>query len=225
MPREIYHFNHHHMKKLKVLNLYAGIGGNRKHWQNVDVTAVEYNEEIAAIYRDHYPDDTVVVGDAHAYLLNHYREFDFIWSSPPCPTHSRARYWNSKGGGCSLMFPDLTLYEEIIFLQHYAECTWTVENVIPFYEPLIKPSVELQRHLFWANFPLRPRKFLKDETVLNVTANTIHFGYDLSQYKTTHRKDQILRNMVNPDVGAYILNAALGKIDQQQTALNQLSIF
>ena len=30
-------------KKLKVLNLYAGIGGNRKLWTNVDVTAVEYN--------------------------------------------------------------------------------------------------------------------------------------------------------------------------------------
>jgi hypothetical protein len=36
---------------LKVLNLYCGIGGNRKLWQNVDVTAVEYNEEIASIYK------------------------------------------------------------------------------------------------------------------------------------------------------------------------------
>jgi hypothetical protein len=28
---------------VRVLNLYAGIGGNRKHWENVEVTAVEYS--------------------------------------------------------------------------------------------------------------------------------------------------------------------------------------
>jgi len=29
----------------KVLNLYAGIGGNRKLWTDVDVTAVEWDED------------------------------------------------------------------------------------------------------------------------------------------------------------------------------------
>ncbi len=74
---------------MRVLNLYAGIGGNRKLWEDVEVTAVEINEKIAAIYQDFFPDDKVVVGDAHAYLLEHFGEFDFIWSSPPCPTHSQ----------------------------------------------------------------------------------------------------------------------------------------
>ena len=32
---------------MKVLNLYAGIGGNRKLWKDVEVTAVENNKEIA----------------------------------------------------------------------------------------------------------------------------------------------------------------------------------
>jgi len=50
---------------VRVLNLYAGIGGNRKYWENVEVTAVEYNEEIAMIYKDHFPNDNVIVGDAH----------------------------------------------------------------------------------------------------------------------------------------------------------------
>ena len=31
---------------VRVLNLYAGIGGNRKHWKNVEVTAIEYNDFI-----------------------------------------------------------------------------------------------------------------------------------------------------------------------------------
>src|SRR5207245_1157675 len=77
---------------IRVLNLYAGIGGNRKLWENVEVTAVENDPEIAAVYQDLYPDDTVVVGDAHKYLLEHYKEFDFIWTSPPCQSHSDIRF-------------------------------------------------------------------------------------------------------------------------------------
>jgi hypothetical protein len=95
---------------LKVLNLYAGIGGNRKLWSNVDVTSVEYNEEIAMIYKDHYPGDTVVVGDAHKYLLEHYKEFDFIWASPPCLSHSKVRHMASKAGDYDPIFPDMTLW-------------------------------------------------------------------------------------------------------------------
>ena len=77
---------------MKILNLYAGIGGNRKLWGNDhEITAIELRPEIAAIYQDFFPNDHVIVGDAHLYLLEHYREFDFIWSSPPCQTHSRIR--------------------------------------------------------------------------------------------------------------------------------------
>ena len=78
---------------MKILNLYAGVGGNRKLWgDDHEVVAVELNPEIAAVYQALYPNDTVIVGDAHQYLLDHYSEYDFIFSSPPCPTHSRARY-------------------------------------------------------------------------------------------------------------------------------------
>ena len=57
------------MTKLKILNLYSGIGGNRKLWGNEhDITAVEIVPEIAAIYKDLFPNDTVVVDDAHAFL-------------------------------------------------------------------------------------------------------------------------------------------------------------
>lgn len=64
---------------MKILNLYAGIGGNRKLWGNDDeITAVEFDEQIAKIYQDNFPNDKVVIGDAHQYLLEHFREFDFI---------------------------------------------------------------------------------------------------------------------------------------------------
>lgn len=78
---------------MKILNLYAGIGGNRKMWgDNHEIVAVEYDETIAKIYKDHFPNDEVIVADAHQFLLDHYKEFDFIWSSPPCQTHSSFRH-------------------------------------------------------------------------------------------------------------------------------------
>jgi len=51
------------------------------------------------------------------------------------------------------VYPDMRLYQEIIFLQHYFKGKWVIENVISYYEPLIKP-VRIQRHYFWANFPI-----------------------------------------------------------------------
>jgi len=134
---------------MKVLNLYAGIGGNRKLWEDVEVTAVENNPDIAKVYQDFFPKDTVIVGDAHEYLLNHFKEFDFIWGSPPCPTHSRINHTKLRPPD----YPDMNLYAEIIFLEKWFEGKWVVENVIPFYEPLIVAH-KIDRHLFWSNFNL-----------------------------------------------------------------------
>lgn len=136
----------------KVLNLYAGLGGNRKLWEDVDVVAVEFDERIANVYSRLYPKDFVIIGDAHEYLRENFDRFDFIWSSPPCQTHSRM----ARATRHSLKrFPDLKLYEEIIFLQTYAKCKWIVENVVPYYEPLIEPTRRVGRHVFWSNFEFK----------------------------------------------------------------------
>ena len=135
--------------KIKILNDYAGIGGNRKLWgDDHEITAIENNPKIAKIYQDFFPKDKVIVTDAHDYLLKHFKEFDFIWSSPPCPTHSRMGKSNQKR---LPIYPDMKLYEEVLLLQHYFKGKWVIENVISFYKPLIKPQ-ELQRHYFWSNF-------------------------------------------------------------------------
>ena len=199
---------------VRVLNLYAGIGGNRKHWENVEVTAVEFNEEIAMIYKDHFPNDTVIFADAHEYLLKNYMNFDFIWSSPPCPTHSRMRYTCTKQeqktrGKLEVVYPSMVLYQEIILLQKYATCKWVVENVIQYYEPLIK-GTKLGRHLFWSNFDLG--KFEKKTEVLRGNSMKIlqaQRGFDLSKYKLKQRKDTILLNCVDSELGKHVLDLAV----------------
>jgi len=139
---------------MKILNLYACLGGNRYKWDevtDVEVTAVEWDEELARLYQERFPQDTVIVADAHQYLLDHYKEFDFIWSSPPCPTHSRINI--SMKTKRKMKYPDMRLYQEIIFLDNYFTGKYVVENVIPFYEPLITAH-KRHRHLYWTNFKL-----------------------------------------------------------------------
>lgn len=201
---------------MKVLNLYSGIGGNRKLWADVDVTAVELNPDIAKIYQDFFPDDKVIVADAHQYLLDHYKEFDFIWSSPPCPTHSRARFWGfgdgKNNGKTKPVYPDMRLYEEILFLDNYFggkiyQAKWVVENVKPFYKPLI-PAQEIGRHLYWSNFYIQPYPAKSaDINRGNMNEWSELHGLSIDKYKNIGRRDKILRNCVLPELGLHIFKS------------------
>jgi DNA (cytosine-5)-methyltransferase 1 len=203
------------MKKVKVLNLYACLGGNRYKWDEVadiEVTAVELDPELAKLYQERFPNDTVIVADAHQYLLDHYKEFDFIWSSPPCPTHSRARFWGHGANGKNPVFPDMKLYEEIIFLQTHFKGKYVVENVIPYYDPLIKAN-KRGRHLYWCNFKL-PNDL--GERKLQICAGKDELkrlcefhDYDFRQYTGNQPVHKIGRNLVDYEVGKTIFETAL----------------
>jgi len=202
-------------KGLKVLNLYAGIGGNRKLWEDVEVTAVELNPKIAAIYQDFFPNDKVIVGDAHQYLLEHFKEFEFVWSSPPCQSHSDVSYITTYSKNGEFLhrpkYPDMKLYEEILLLKHYSKGKWLVENVIGFYEPLIKPY-EMAKHYFWSNFYIKDIGNICREHNRNIDILTKRKGFDISKYLGID-KLKTLRNCVEPEVGLHILNES--KIDLQ----------
>jgi len=193
----------------KVLNLYAGIGGNRKLWEDVDVTAVENNPKIAKIYQDFFPDDKVIVGDAHQYLLEHFKEFDFIWSSPPCQSHSSfRRNICVRYRGTKPVYPDMRLYEEILFLQNHATCQWVVENVKPYYHSLIEPTAKLQRHYFWTNFEIAEKDFAKDNIrTAQIPDLQKKYGFDLSGVVISDKR-QVLRNCVLPELGLHIFTEA-----------------
>lgn len=194
---------------MKILNLYAGIGGNRKSWSpKHEVTSVEYDPEIAAIYADLYPQDTLIVGDAHQYLLEHYSEFDFIWSSPPCQSHSSFRHnIGVRFRGVAPKYPDMTLYEEIVLLEHYAKGLWVVENVSPYYGAMRNPT-KIDRHLYWSNFaiPSKDKKIEKLREAQIPQLQELH-EVDLSKYKLSNKR-QVLRNCVYHETGAHILQAA-----------------
>ena len=213
---------------MKILNLYACLGCNRYKWNEVDediqVTAVEWDKELARMYQERFPDDNVIVADAHKYLLDHYKEFDFIWSSPPCPTHSKARF--ARRNTTEAKFPDLDLYAEIIFLKHNFKGKFVVENVIPYYEPLI-PAKKIGRHLYWTNFALpnnlQERKGCIIEGKNEVKKLCEFHDIDISSYKGNQRMDKIARNLVDYEAGKTILMTVMGI--ERKSNVNQMNIF
>ena len=200
---------------MKVLNLYACLGGNRLLWDNCEVTAVELDPELAIMYQERFPNDTVIVADAHQYLLDHYKEFDFIWSSPPCPTHSRMRKTNTGEGErkTPASYPDMKLWQEVIFLQHFFKGKWVVENVIPYYDVFLEGYTKIERHLFWSNFVItKAPKARSAKNFIHSTAKQLEDFHkiDLSTYKGEQRKDKIARNLVDYETGKHIFDLARG---------------
>ena len=221
------------MKKFNVLNLYACLGGNRAKWDEVaeeakidmHVTAVELDPEAARLYQERFPNDTVIVADAHQYLLDHYKEFDFIWSSPPCPSHSKARYWAFGKNGNQPIYPDMKLYEEIIFLKYHFFGKWVVENVNPYYEPMLNPYKK-ERHIYWCNFILPNVISKRNDTALvqsSVMQDLCDFhDYDFRKYKGKQRVLKMARNLVDYEAGRTIFETALGIIRKKDVTQTEL---
>jgi len=224
---------------MKILNLYACLGGNRYKWDEVteiEVTAVELDPEAARLYQERFPNDKVIVADAHQYLLDHYKEFDFIWSSPPCPTHSRFQI--SMKTKRKMKYPDMKLYQEIIFLDTFFNGKYCVENVIPYYEPLI-PAKKRDRHFYWTNFNLP--NVLSDRKSPNMAAQKEgrelykklnkkvfdvfckYHDYDFKKYKGKQDVGKMSRNLVDYEAGKTILETAVGIVRKEN--VNQLEIF
>jgi DNA (cytosine-5)-methyltransferase 1 len=204
---------------MKILNLYAGIGGNRKLWGNEhEVTAVENYDPAADVYAHLWPQDTLVRGDAHQYLLDHYKEFDFIWASPPCPTHSILNIPLHANG--VIRYPDMRLYQEIIFLMQWGGRDgrkWVVENVTPYYKPLITPRTVIDRHFIWANFHINVMHIPSIGNRHNMTSKQLGEALEIALPDFTKPKDRrlMLRDTTDPNIGAHILKSALRETKQE----------
>jgi DNA (cytosine-5)-methyltransferase 1 len=217
---------------MKILNLYACLGGNRYKWgDDHDITAIEWDEELAKLYQERFPNDKVIVADAHQYLLDHYKEFDFIWSSPPCPTHSKIRTTQKNKDFYIPKYPDMSLYQQIIFLDAHFKGKYVVENVIPYYDPLI-PAKKRGRHLYWTNFNIpsnidRPeaKGMMCGQTDDEANKLCAFHKLDrefLNKYKGKQSKIKIIRNLVDYEVGKTILDTALGILNKPQPQQQRL---
>jgi len=218
-------------KPMKILNLYACLCGNRYKWnevkEDIEVTAVELDPEAARLYQERFPNDKVIVADAHQYLLDHYKEFDFIWSSPPCPTHSRARYWSIGANGKNPIYPDMKLYQEILLLEYHFKGKYVLENVIPYYQPLLNPK-KRDRHLYWTNFNLPNNINERHFDGLCQTKNELKelskfHDYDFKKYKGEQPVLKMARNLVDYEAGKTIFETVLGITSKQN--IKQTDLF
>ncbi|MDR2930644.1 MAG: DNA cytosine methyltransferase [Propionibacteriaceae bacterium] len=234
----------------KVLNLYAGIGGNRAGWPvDVQVTAVELDPQVAEAYATLWPGDDLVIGDAHQYLLEHFMDgWGLIWTSPPCPSHSKLRRFEHARG--HYVYPRLDmLYGEIILLQSFCppDTAFLVENVIPYYPPLIPPTGQLGRHYAWSNRSLpmvavdayglrisrdrkssyrRRKATLSPMECAEETDFQQAYGITLPACADTwgrYMRRQVMRNCVDPVIGEAVWDACLGHEHAHQGTLLEVA--
>ena len=90
---------------------------------------------------------------------------------------------------------------------------YVVENVIPYYEPLI-PAKKRGRHLYWTNFNLpsnlgeRKGGIMEGKDEVNRWCD--FHDYDFFKYKGSQRLDKIARNLIDYEVGKTILDTVMG---------------
>ena len=126
------------------------------------------------------------------------------------------------------MYPDLKLYEEVIFLDNFFKGKYVVENVTPYYEPLV-PAQKRGRHLYWTNFTLpndiNERKLKGTLCLMKNEIDTLceFHDYDFRKYKGEQRLDKMARNLVDYEAGRTIFETALGIVSKKQT--NQIELF
>ena len=200
---------------MKILILCAGIGGESELWDDLKnkITHVEIDPKIAQVIKDRKPNRTMVIGDAFQYLLENSRQFDFIWMSPPCQGNSKMI---RSGKNRKPRFPDLRLYEVKIFLDFNFKGKYVIENVIPYYNPVIKPTAKIGRHLFWANFNIdesfeakQPKNFIMTGTVQGSKELKEWLGINYEgniYYNGNNDPCQVLRNCVHPLMGMHVFN-------------------
>jgi DNA (cytosine-5)-methyltransferase 1 len=114
----------------------------------------------------------------------------------------------------------MSLYQEIILLKTFAKpnTKWIIENVIPYYVPLIPPDKKLHRHYYWCNFKID--NFIVNDNRKHEKIKGLDglYGFDLSNTKIKDKR-KALRNMVDPELGKHILDCAIEVKSYKQLGL------
>lgn len=221
---------------MKILNLFAGIGGNRLLWGNdYKIIAIEHDKEIANIYKKRFPKDDVFICDAYEYFIKNFQDFNFIWASPPCPTHSNLTHTNVghiyKGKKRKIELPDMRLYGLILFLQNHFRGNYIVENVKPYYKPLIPPTSSIGRHIIWSNVYIPPLEkiynssmkgnFLTEQEIIYISKiKKIEDILEELNKLSRAKKIKLINNCVIPEEGKYIFDCIIRNSKKQQDIMS-----
>jgi len=161
------------------------------------------------------------VDDAIDFVEKHFHEFDFIWASPPCQSHSRinrfnvARRYNGENK-IKVKIPDFRLYALINFLSTYFRGKWVVENTYSDYQPLKEPQ-QIGRHFIWSSSKIEPfnkkiKCFHNVDNHCSMKELCEMYDYPFEYFKKLKikgvNKKQIIRNCVKPELGLHIFNSA-----------------
>ena len=120
--------------------------------------------------------------------------------------------------GYKAIYPDMKLWQEIIFLQHYFKGFFVVENVIGFYLPFIEPQ-KIGRHYFWTNFKITDFKTPSLSKFVNSLDKLQKYhGFDLSNHKIKMDKRILLRNCVDSSLGLHIFESAYKERSEEHTS-------
>ena len=149
------------MTKLKILDLFCGLGGVARGFQtfliengiDFEYYAIDVDDRILKAHKVLNPRSIVIKRDAYSFSDEELCNYDFIWASPPCETHSIVGTWRRKIS----VDPDMRLYELIDRLYDLGK-PFVVENVKPYYKPPIRPTSRANRHVLWSNLEIPPIK-------------------------------------------------------------------
>ena len=105
-------------------------------------------------------------------------------------------------------------------------CGELVENVIPYYQPLI-PAYKRNRHLYWTNFKLPNVLTQRKNPEIGHAKKELDkwcefHDYDFRKYKGKQSVQKIARNLVDYEAGKTILNTVMGI--KQKENINQTEL-
>jgi DNA (cytosine-5)-methyltransferase 1 len=121
-------------------------------------------------------------------------------------------------------YPDMKLYQEILLLEHFFDGKYCVENVVPYYEPLM-PSQKRDRHLYWCNFTLPnvlSNRKAENFIYAKVSELSKFHDFDFTKYKGEQRVDKMARNLVDYEAGLTIFNTARNIFDKSKQSQGSL---
>lgn len=212
---------------MRILDLYAGLGGTAKGIQSVlekkgvdyEYFAIEIDPNVCAAHKINNPRSTVICADVKDWL-DKITDFDFVWASPPCQTHSILNFSN-KATGKKTNLVDWSLWHVIDHLQRTENVSYVVENVLIWYNEPFKHNFNLDRHYFWTNLSLLSfeyQKRTKDWGYLSVKGWK---EYHQVEHAITGNKRQQLRNCLHWSIAAGIFEQFLEPKQKQLTTFFQ----